>query len=261
MGYRALDIETIPDYNAFEPPLPTWKLSGEGGELHVVADNPFPPAHAHQVVAISWVDMEASDGRYYHAAGYYSECDFSSENAEEKLLRTFSESQSEGRPTLVTWNGRCFDLPVLSYRSFAKGVPFGWYFFERDIRYRYSESGHCDMMDVLSDYGASRNAKLGDVAKLIGLPGKTGPVKGSSVEESVAAARALSHEERDKVEQEIAHYCLTDSLQTALIFLRHRLHRGMITPKEYNEAADSFVEMFGSKYGIDWERFKLKEKR
>lgn len=260
MGYRALDIETVPDYRTSDPPAPTWKISGDGGTLHAVADRPFPPPHAHKVVAISWVEMASDDGRYYHADGFYSECDFS-EGAEERLLREFSESQSEKRPTLVTWNGRCFDLPVLSFRSFALGVPFGWYFFERDIRYRYSESGHCDMMDVLSDYGASRATKLGDVARLIGLPGKTGPVSGASVEESVALAMNSTPAERVSVENDIAHYCLSDSLQTALIFLRHRLHRGMITKKEHNIAVDSFAEMFSDRHGIEWARLKLKEER
>ncbi len=279
-AYRVLDIETIPDPAAFTANAQRWSLApgppltetmDESGYFHrgrqdgpttfqagVVPDEQFPPPQGHRVVAVSWVELGNAENEWYFATGFESECAFGgdAEADEERLLRKFSEAQQGDNATLVSWNGRVFDLPVLNLRSFRKGIAWPWYYFERDLRYRYSEAGHCDMMDVLSDYGACRGLKLGDAAKLIGLPGKTGPVSGATVAAQIAACQTAV--DRAKTAQEIAVYCLSDSIQTAILFIRHRFHRGIINAREHNNAIDSFKGFgFVGWDDFDWSRLRI----
>src|SRR5690606_12237253 len=93
---------------------------------------------------------------------------------EAEILREFSELIEKHQPTLVTYNGRGFDLPVIAMRCFRHGISFRAYYRGRDMRYRFTEAGHFDLMDYLADYGASRPAKLDVIAKLCGMPGKVG---------------------------------------------------------------------------------------
>jgi predicted PolB exonuclease-like 3'-5' exonuclease len=165
-----------------------------------------------------------------------------------------------GEITVVTWNGRGFDLPVLSMRSLKLGIPFGWYYSNRDMRYRYSDTGHLDLMDYLGDYGASRNAKLGDVARLIGLPGKVGEVSGKGVHDiyrsTVGSANLDVVAEKQR---SVGRYCLQDTIQTALIFLRSRFHLGKIEREEYNLCLDTFTQspVINEAIAIEWDRLRL----
>jgi predicted PolB exonuclease-like 3'-5' exonuclease len=140
---------------------------------------------------------------------------------ERSLLKELSRFVDTHRPSLVTYNGRTFDLPVLALRSLHCGVPMGWYY-EGRLGYRYSRHGHIDLCDWLADHGAARSSSLDALARLIGLPGKVG-VDGSQVE-------ALHHD--GKTEQ-IENYCLADVAQTALLFLRFRLLQGVLSRDQY----------------------------
>ena len=72
------------------------------------------------------------------------------------------------------------------------------------------------------------------LAKLIGLPGKTG-IDGSMVQQLWEDGRL----------DDIHRYCRTDVIQTYFLFLRVELMRGRITQQEYDAAAErsaSFLE-------------------
>jgi len=97
-----------------------------------------------------------------------------------------------------------------------------------DYRYRFSDEGHMDLADVLTDYGASRMPSLSALAQLVGMPGKM-DVDGSQVESMFAHGRYT----------EIRDYCLHDVVQTAFVFLRTELLRGRLTPPEYRERAQA----------------------
>jgi 3'-5' exonuclease len=258
-GYRVLDIETVPDLRFWssnerqyvERPM----ISRDGAvlltghadgwvrtETEWVEKEQFPPPQAHRVVAISWVELSGEDGEWYKLERTISHCQWSRKNVDRAdeleldLLRVFGEAQSADKAILVTWNGRTFDLPVINLRSFYHGLPCAWYYEERDVRYRYSESGHCDLMDVFSDYGAGKQMKLGDAARLIGLPGKTGTVKGSEV------GRIYDEGDIEENMDAVGRYCLGDSLQTALLFARSRVHKGMVDIEHYrNVILPSFL--------------------
>ena len=276
MRFRVLDIETIPDLSVWTPGedqhrlVPGFPVEGTEGRVHeacVIRTEPFPPPHACRVVAISTVDicMDFEKSPRYRFEAAETRCSWgldplSVRAIEKGLLEDFSGSMAGGEITIVTWNGRSFDLPVLSMRSLKLGVPFGWYYKDRGMRYRYSEEGHLDLMDFLGDYGASRNAKLGDVARLIGLPGKVGEVSGAGVHDIYKST--VDETDLDVVRKKqgsVARYCLQDTIQTALIFLRSRFHLGKIDRNEYNLCLDTFAQspVVNEAISIEWGNLKL----
>lgn len=278
MIFRAVDIETIPDLSAWSPGDPQWKVvprSKEHGDWspQVTSVEPFPPPQAHRVVAIAFADivMDIDDKLpRYRCADGFSECRWSLGSDDEKcsravessLLKGFSGAMSVsggGNISLVTWNGRGFDLPVLSMRSLKLGIPFGWYYSDRDMRYRYSENGHLDLMDFLGDYGAVRSMKLDDAAHLVGLPGKVaGGLTGASVHDIYKSSLAHPELAREKMIS-VGRYCLQDAIQTALIFLRTRFHVGKIDREEFNRCLETFAqsEFIKAAITIDWDKVRL----
>jgi hypothetical protein len=146
--------------------------------------------------------------------------------AEAQMLQEWNTFMMKERPTIITWNGRAFDMPALMMRCIRHGINLSWYFSEKDYRYRYSEEKHCDLMDAMADYGATRNLKLDAVANLIGLPGKHNDMDGSKVAGMFADGKI----------DEIADYCTSDTVQTALVYLRWRLVKGRMTLEKYQES-------------------------
>ncbi len=124
---------------------------------------------------------------------------------------------------LVTFHGKGFDVPVLELRSLKHQVPMPG---RLDARRRAAVAEHFDMKEVLSADGAAPAAPLDLYAKLVGLPGKE-DVAGSDVQ-ALYAQGAL---------ERIAAYCMTDVVQTFLLFLRFRLVEGSLTPDGYAESA------------------------
>ncbi|HEU4534233.1 MAG TPA: ribonuclease H-like domain-containing protein [Polyangiaceae bacterium] len=199
-----VDIETILDPELVTaPPL-------EGA--------PLPAAPCHQVVAIGvcWLD----DRYRLQRIGLVG-----SGKSEAGMLADFARFLDEREPRLITWNGRGFDLPVIAARCFRHGVAFRHYYAKRELRYRFSCEGHFDLMDFMADFGATRPAKLDIAARAAGMPGKLG-VDGSDVARLVAAGRLA----------EVQRYCVTDVVQTAAVFLRLELVRGVLTPDDYRRA-------------------------
>jgi hypothetical protein len=134
----------------------------------------------------------------------------------------------ENVQTLVTFNGRGFDLPVLETRALKYGLPLPRYFGTGQSRStyrgsRYSDAYHIDLCDFLSNFGAAyRRSSLNLLAKLIGLPGKYS-IEGEDVEYLYRQGR----------QKEINQYCMTDVLQTYLLFLRVELLRGKLDKSAY----------------------------
>lgn len=264
MIFRSTDIETIPDPNAYTPGETTYRLGEDGRPVAVDA---FPPPQAHRVVSISYVDVlldPTKDPRYSYS-GCYTDCRWgltpdSMDEHEEFLLRAWGEAMAAPGVHLVTWNGRTFDMPVIAMRTFKHGLPAKWYYESKDVRYRYSTEGHLDLMDFLADFGASRPMKLNDAAHLIGLPGKT-DMSGASIEGiyKKSIADGLDAESLVKVWNSVARYCLQDSIQTAIIFLRSRHLLGKISAEAYNLSLDTFANdpIIAEALPMNWESLKL----
>jgi len=122
------------------------------------------------------------------------------------------------RPTLVTFNGRTFDLPVLEMAAFRYGIGVPTWFgsngpnYEQP-RYRYNQRSHLDLMDLLTNFGACRfPGGLDLAAHLLGKPGKI-DVCGEMVQELYEQGRFGA----------ISDYCRCDVLDTYFVFLRSRV--------------------------------------
>ncbi len=207
-GYLVLDIETVPDPELYTPP-----------DLAAGQAAPFPPLYAHRpiVLGVLWLDEAYS----FLRLGVIGE-----DKDEPGMLNDFSQFAEQYRPHLVTYNGRSFDLPVIALRCLRHGVPLRFFFQDKDYRYRFSDAGHIDLYDFLSEHGACKIGSLDAVARVIGLPGKVG-VDGSQVEGLYNAGQI----------DLIKNYCLSDVAQTAFLFLRYRLLQGMIDHDNYKRAA------------------------
>ena len=212
-SFLVLDIETVPD-----PDL-VWDAAVGG----------FPPAPFHQVVALGVLWLDASY-ELQKLGAFGGEEDAPPD--EPKVLEEFADFIGKRHPTMVTFNGRRFDLPVLANRMLKHGVQFPAYYAGRsdgpDYRYRFSDEGHMDLADVLTDYGASRMPSLTALAQLVGMPGKM-DVDGSKVQSMFEHGRHA----------EIRDYCLHDVVQTTFVFLRTQLLRGRMTQDEYRTRAQS----------------------
>lgn len=265
MLFRVVDIETVPDFAVWTQGKDQYELAcgspvqySHNYEAAVTVKESFPPPQAHRVVAIAWCDVELKIGsmKIYELSSCHSKAAWSTDPLidESLLVWAFGLAQVNYPATLVTWNGRTFDLPVLAMRAFKLGLPWGWYYKDKfGARYRYGEEGHCDLMDFLSDYGAARQMKLGDAARLIGLPGKT-DMDGSKVADVVAQGPSVANEVK------IARYCLQDAIQTAVLFVRSRLQTGKIGPEEYRASLATFEESpdINRAIEIDWKRLALR---
>lgn len=138
--------------------------------------------------------------------------------------------EKHGRPSLVTFNGRGFDLPVLEHCAFRYGIPVpAWFTFQAKLheqpRYRFNLAQHFDLMEFLTDFGASRyTGGLNLAAHLLGKPGK-GEVEGSMVQGMFDQGKTA----------EISDYCKTDVLDTYFVFLRTQVLLGNLTLKAEQE--------------------------
>ncbi len=168
------------------------------------ADEPygFPKPLYHRVVEIAVCSL-AADG------GVDVLRPLSAGDDERALLHDFWAGFAHRAPgvRLVTYNGRRFDVPVLTQRALAHGVsPAALW--RADYRQRFHDS-HLDIMDALSDYGSSTPLSQHELAAMLGIPGKLG-VGGADVRELWAEGRS----------QDIAAYCSCDVATLTLAFAR-----------------------------------------
>lgn len=123
--------------------------------------------------------------------------------------------QKYSRASIVTFNGRCFDLPLMELAAFRFGCVLPVHY--RQGRNRFN--GHLDLLDWMTNYGACRLAGgLNLLSKILGKPGKM-DVAGDQVYEMYRAGRL----------REVNDYCLADTLDTYFVFLRTRVLTGELT--------------------------------
>lgn len=133
------------------------------------------------------------------------------------LVREFWRRLEGFDGTLVSFNGRGFDLPVLELQALRHGLALPRYFGERNgLRQRFGR--HLDLHDWLANHGAARlRGGLDLIAKLVGLPGKRA-VGGGDVQRLWERRRWAA----------IHRYCADDALQTYLVLLRVEQLRGKL---------------------------------
>lgn len=174
---------------------------------------------------------------------------------ERTIVDNLVATMSSERRTIVTFNGRGFDMPVIAYRCMHYGIQWPHLWGGKGMQFRYSDEGHFDLMEALSFHSATRKPALEAVSRLIGMPGKPG-VSGSDVAELVESGK----------DRELETYALSDAVHTAAILMRLKLTRGSLKPEQYRLAAASLVELIDTddrleplRAGIDRPRFLLEE--
>lgn len=80
--------------------------------------------------------------------------------------------------TVITFNGRRFDIPVLMHRSALLSVPISRFDL---LGNRFRDSPHCDLLDQLTFYGAMKSYGLDFFCKRYGIASPKTTVTGADV--------------------------------------------------------------------------------
>jgi len=229
----AFDIETVPDVEFGR------RLHGLEGltdkqvgyvmqtRQREQTGSEFLSLEQQRIVAIS-IAMRTRDGFKVWSLG-------EPDSTEEELVRRFFDGIERLAPTLVSWNGAGFDLPVLNYRALRHRVQAAryWEMGEEDQAFRFNNYinrfhwRHIDLMDVIGNYQGRGRVGLDSMAQLLGFPGKLG-MTGRDVWEAHLAGRSA----------DIRHYCETDVINTYLVYLRFELLRGRLSHEEHDREVD-----------------------
>jgi predicted PolB exonuclease-like 3'-5' exonuclease len=219
------DIETIPDVEAgrklyhFENLCDAEVAQGMMRLRQESHGSDFLPHYLQKIVAISAVLRTPEQFSLWSLGEETS--------SEAELIHRFFKGLERFTPTLVSWNGSGFDLPVIHYRALFHGIQSPTYWeTQGDSKWnnylnRYHDR-HTDLMDVLSAYQLKAAAPLDAISKLCGFPGKQG-MDGEKVWDQYLRKDLAS----------IRNYCETDVLNTYLVYLRYQLLRGHLTQEAY----------------------------
>lgn len=245
------DIETVPDIEGFSrlrgldartPAAEKYDIIK--AERRAEVGNEFMRHHLHKIVAIAVCfivqEHNAPPKIYIDSLGNKHQDNLNQDDNkqtntthevdEKAIINHFFHGIETHQPTLVSWNGSGFDLPVLNYRALIHGIsaPSFWDVGQHKperkwqnylSRYQWQ---HIDLMDVLSFYQPRATASLSDMAVLCGFPGKLG-IDGGDVLALYQAGNLA----------EIEQYCETDVMTTYLLYLRFCLLRGELNPETY----------------------------
>ncbi|TCS65027.1 3'-5' exonuclease [Varunaivibrio sulfuroxidans] len=239
------DIETVPDTDAVpnltgfaEADVVARRAELERYHLEITqGKNAFARQPFHKVVAISFLHAEierAGEREVYYLKELRS--GGAEASSEKDLIKGFFGFIDRHRPRLVSFNGRGFDIPVLKYRAMKHGVSAHTFATLGDkwasYGARYATDWHCDLLEVMSDFGASARIRLNEAAAVMGFPGKIG-VDGAMVAPMYDEGRL----------GEIRDYCESDVLNTYLVYLRQRLFTGAIDADGYNRAVADIIAL------------------
>ena len=238
MNVMVFDIETIPDTEGGArlyglDGLPEKEVGKAMQQMRLQkTGRDFMAHHLHRIVAISIVFQHGSHVKVWSLGD--------PDSPEEELIKRFFDGLDRYTPTLVTWNGSGFDLPVIHYRALRHGVPAPryWETGEEDSAFRFNnylnrfQWRHTDLMDVLAGYQMRAAAPLDEVATLLGFPGKMG----------MSGAKVWDAWLEGDIEG-IRNYCETDVLNTYLVYLRFQLMRGQLTDEGLFNAYEQLREV------------------
>ena len=170
-----------------------------------------------QVVCVAMVNADTERGRVLFTTDDYEPqpddgpVQFAGFMEEAELLAAFWDLARRYQ-TIVTFNGRGFDVPFLYMRSALLSVPisrFDW------LGYRYSADPHCDLAEQLTFYGvsgregASRRFNLDFYCKAFGIESpKSHGITGMDVAGLIKSGQF----------REVAEYCLRDVQSTLKLY-------------------------------------------
>jgi len=223
-GRRLYDLHDLNDHDVAEAMFAIRREQTNGSD--------FLRHHLQRVVAISVVFRSREKIKVWSLGDV--------DSSEKDIIQRFFDGLDKYIPTLVSWNGSGFDLPVLHYRSLLQGVsaPRYWEMGENDQSFKWNnyvnrfQFRHTDLMDVIAGYQARASAPLDEIATMLGFPGKMG----------MSGAKVWENYENGEIEA-IRNYCETDVLNTYLVYLRFELIRGNLTESCYDEEVQMVRDM------------------
>lgn len=237
MNVLVFDIETIPDLSSGRRIYNLEGLNDEDTANAMFAlrrakvGHDFLPHHLQKIVAISLVLSQDQNFKVWSLGETSSD--------EPELIQRFFNGISRYTPSLVSWNGGGFDLPVLHYRALLHGIsaPAYWETGEQLPNFRWNNYlnrfhyRHLDLMDVIAAYQNKALAPLDEIACMLGFPGKMG-MSGANVFQEYLQGNLKG----------IRDYCETDVLNTYGVYLRFELMRGNLTTEEHQTALSRMEE-------------------
>lgn len=238
MNVLVFDIETIPDVESGRKIYDLGDLADDdvarvmfNKRREQTGESEFLRHHLHKVCAISVLLRQGSSVKLWSIGELDSD--------EAEIIKRFYDGIDKYTPTLVSWNGGGFDMPVLHYRALKHGVaaPRYWETGGDDQSFRWNNylsryhSRHTDLMDVLAGYQPRANAPLDEIAVMLGYPGKMG----------MSGARVWDEFQAGNLDG-IRNYCETDVLNTYLVYLRFELIRGNLTEEAWHKEQDMLRE-------------------
>lgn len=255
MPVLVFDIETIPDVDGVRR---LHDLSAGLNDFEVAefafqqrragTGSDFLQLPLQRVVTISCVLRDSNHFRVFSL----SEPD----SAEGEIIQRFFDGVERYAPRLVSWNGGGFDLPVLHYRGLIHGVsaPRYWdqgdgdYADSRDFKWnnyisRY-HNRHLDLMDLLALYQPRATARLDEIARLMGFPGKLG-MDGAAVWQAWLDGRI----------GDIRDYCETDVVNTYLVYLGFARMRGEMDSAGFDRECGVVREALGRIDADHWRAY------
>jgi predicted PolB exonuclease-like 3'-5' exonuclease len=146
------------------------------------------------------------------------------------------------KPTLVSFNGRTFDIPLMELSAFRYGISIPEWFNIHERTYdqkrnRYNQGSHFDLQEVITNFGTTRlSGGLNLMANLIGRPGKMG----------IAGHMVQSLYDDGELEK-INDYCRCDVLDTYFVLLRCKLLMGNISLEREQELIANTVKWLETK--------------
>ena len=160
-----------------------------------------------------------------------------SDLAEKSRIKKFFNIIEKYTPTIISWNGKGFDIPVLNYRAIIHGLsaPSFWDQGEGNRENKFNNylnryhRKHLDLMDLLSNFSSRSFASLDHIARLSGFPGKLGE-EGGKVWNQFLEGKEI----------EVKAYCETDVVNTYLVYLKYLKLTGSVSKEEYE---DSILEI------------------
>lgn len=165
-----------------------------------------------QIVTIALLNPSSKKGKVYFQTNGRHIDHFEEDGAEfvtgseKEILENFWQDLKRF-DHFITFNGRCFDGPMLMMRSAILGVKCT----RNLVPYRYDHKIHCDLLDQLTFYGATRRFNLDFYTHAFGIK--------SPKEEGITGDKVSQFYEDGKI-LDIARYCYRDVKATAELWKR-----------------------------------------
>jgi len=226
--FFVFDTETIPDIELIRSVV-EGDADTEEALIELASDqlaknkNGFLPPMYHRIICWVglWVDESCNPKALHRWTGV--------DEAEgiRQLMLVLKEYKDFG---MVHHNGKGFDLPLLTYRSMKYHIQMVSRLNHYDIKYRYSKH-NIDLVDELSNFGASSWPKLKQLGQLIGIPFK----------QTAEGDRVIDMFRANQLKQ-IEQYCTEDVLSTYIVWLNYRHTTGEVKTEHYQPLLERAVQ-------------------